>query len=80
MIDKKIFTQSYFSKYHSFREHTRGNYPWFIYGNDRNITKLVRITKYLKENGFATSYLADYCMRDNTRTLHNLTIDEANDH
>ena len=69
-----------FFKYHSFKEHTRGNYPRLIYGNDRNTTKLVRITKYLKENGYITSYSGDYCIRDNTRTHHNLTIDEVDDH
>ena len=69
-----------FFKYHSFREHTRGNYPRLIYGNERNTTKLVRITKYLKENGYITSYSADCCMRDNTRIYHNLTIDEVDDH
>ena len=69
-----------FFKYHSFLEHTRGNYPRLIYGNERNKTKLVRITKYLKENGYITSYSADRCMRDDTRTYHNLTIDEVDDH
>ena len=69
-----------FFKYHSFQEHTRGNYPRLIYGSDRNITKIVRITKYLKENGFITSYAGDTCMRDNTRTLHNLTNNEIDDH
>ena len=69
-----------FFKYHSFKEHTRGNYPRLIYGSERNNTKIVRITKYLKENGFITSYAGDTCMRDNTRTLHNLTIDEVDDH
>ena len=69
-----------FFKYHSFKDYTRDNYPRLFYGNDRNKTKLVRITKYLKENGFITNYSADYCMRDNTRTLHNLTIDEVDDH
>ena len=68
-----------FFKYHSFTEHTRGNYPRLIYGNDRNTTKLVRITKYLKENGFITSYSGDECMRDNTRTLYKLIIDEVDD-
>ena len=68
-----------FFKNHSFTDHTRGNYPRLIYGNDRNTTKLVRITKYLKENGFITSYSGDECMRDNTRTLYKLIIDEVDD-
>ena len=61
-------------------KHARGNYPMLIYGNYRNNAKLVRITKYLKENGYITSYSSDYFRRDNTRTLHNLTIDEVDDH
>ena len=69
-----------FFKYHSFIHHTRGNYPQLIYGNYRNNTKLVRITKYLKENGFITSYSGDCCMRDNIRTYHNLTFEEVDDH
>ena len=69
-----------FFKYHSFQEHTRGNYPRLIYGSERTNKKIVRITKYLKENGFITSYAGDTCMRDNTRTLHNLTINEVDDH
>jgi hypothetical protein len=69
-----------FFKYHSFQEHTRGNYPRLIYGSERTNKKIVRITKYLKENGFITSYAGDTCNRDNTRTLHNLTINEVDDH
>ena len=81
---EKYPTENYhsfqFFKYHSFMEHTRGNYPRLFYGKERNNTILVRITKYLKENGYITSYSGDLCMRDNTRTLHNLTIDEVEDH
>jgi hypothetical protein len=44
---------------------------------NRNI---VRITKYLKENGYITCYSSDYCDKDNTRTLHNLTNEEIYDH
>ena len=69
-----------FFKYHSFKEHTRGNYPRLIYGNKRTNKVIVRITKYLKENGYITSYSGDLCERDNTRTLHNLTTNEVDDH
>ena len=69
-----------FFKYHSFKEHTRGNYPLLIYGSERTNKKLIRITKYLKENGFITSYAGDTCFRDNIRTFHNLTISEIDDH
>ena len=77
---KENFHSFQFFKYHSFKDYTHGNYPPLFYGNERNNTKLVRITKYLKENGYITNYSADYCMRDNTRTLHNITIDELDDH
>jgi hypothetical protein len=69
-----------FFKYHSFKDYTRDNYPRLFYGDERNKTKIVRITKYLKENGFITNYCSDICERDNIRTLHNLTIDEVDDH
>ena len=68
-----------FFKYHSFIYHTTGNYPRLIYGEMYGKNK-IRITKYLKENGFITSYASDYCNRDNTRTFHNLTISEVDDH
>ena len=76
----ETFHSFQFFKYHSFKDYTRDNYPRLFYGNDRNKTKFVRITKYLKENGFITSYSSDVCERDNIRTLHNLTIDEIDDH
>jgi hypothetical protein len=69
-----------FFKYHSFKEHTRGNFPRLFYGNKREAKNLVRITKYLKENGYITSLACDICQRDNTRTLHNLTNEESYDH
>ncbi len=82
--NKKYPSENYhsfqFFKYHSFMEHTRGNYPLLIYGSKRTNKIIVRITKYLKENGYITSYAGDTCKRDNTRTLHNLTINEVDDH
>ena len=35
---------------------------------------------YLKENGFITGYLGDYCDKDNIRTFHNYKLEEAYDH
>ena len=69
-----------FFKYHTFNYHTSGNFPKLFYGNDRHTKVIVRITKYLKENGYITSFASDLCQKDNTRTLHNLTADELYDH
>ncbi len=82
--NKKFPTETFhsfqFFKYHSFKEHTRGNFPRLFYGNKRETKNIIRITKYLKENGFITSFACDICQRDNTRTLHNLTSEESYDH
>ena len=69
-----------FFKYHTFKYHTTGNFPKLFFGNDRKTKDLVRISKYLKENGYVTCYAADYCQKDNTRTYHNLTKEELYDH
>ena len=68
-----------FFKYHSFRYCTTYNFPLLLYGRVRN-RNIVKITKYLKENGYITGYSNDACNKDNTRTLHNLTIEEVYDH
>ena len=68
-----------FFKYHSFKYHTRANYPILYYGNKRN-KNITLITKYLKENGFITCYCNDYCMKDNVKTFHNLSLSETYDH
>ena len=69
-----------FFKYHAFRYHTSGNFPRLFYGNEIRKRSLVRINKYFKENGYVTSYATDDCQKDNTRTFHNLTMDELYDH
>jgi hypothetical protein len=69
-----------FFKYHAFKEHTRGNFPRIFYGNKREIKNISRITKYLKENGYITSFSSDICIGDNTRILHNSSIEESYDH
>jgi len=68
-----------FFKYQSFFLHTPYNYPILFYGRTRN-RSIVLITKHLKENGYVTCYSCDICGKDNTRTLHNLTTEEAYDH
>ena len=69
-----------FFKYHSHKGYTGGNYPRLFYGNSREAKNIVRITKYLKENGYITSYATDLCQKDNCDTRHNLTKEELYDH
>ena len=69
-----------FFKYHSFIGYTRENYPRLFYGNTTRNRSIVLITKYLKKNGYITSYSSDNCNKDNTRTFHNMTFEEAYDH
>ena len=69
-----------FFKYHSFRDYTLGNFPPLFYGNTVKAKHFVRITKYLKENGYITGYASDSCKKDGTRTYHNLTKEELYDH
>ena len=76
---KENFHSFQFFKYHSFEGYTIGNFPQLFYGNDAKSKELVRITKYLKENGYITGYSTDQCQKDNTRTKHNLTKEELYD-
>jgi hypothetical protein len=68
-----------FFKYYTFKFCTSYNFPLLFYGRARN-RNIVKITKYLKENGYITGYSSDTCYKDNTRTLHNLTNEEIYDH
>ena len=83
-FNKKYPSENYhsfqFFKYHSFKYFTQGNYPLIYYGRTREEKNFFLITKYLKENGYITSYASDFCAKDNIRTLHNLTEEEAYDH
>ena len=69
-----------FFKYHAHEAYTAGNFPKIFYGNRMNAKHYVRITKYLKENGYLTGYSNDVCQKDNSRTKHNLSKDELYDH
>ena len=70
-----------FFKYHSFLGYTPENFPKLFYGNDQRYAKdFVRITRYLRQNGYVTSYATDYCQKDNGRTTHNLSKDQLYDH
>ena len=48
------------------------NIPLF-YGNTANAKDFIRITKYLKENGYITGFAKDYCLKDCTRSYYNFT-------
>ena len=76
----ETFHSFQFFKYHSFLHHTSDNFPRLFYGKPKEAKNIVLITKYLKENGYITSYSSDVCQRDDTRTFHNLTAEESYDH
>jgi hypothetical protein len=72
-----------FFKYHSFRAYTRYNYMQIFYGNAFGKVsgkKIVRITKYCKQNGYITGYINDMCLREPTHTEHNMNYEEIADH
>ena len=68
-----------FFKYHAFLGHTANNYPKIFYGNNRG-KNIIRITKYLKENGYVTGLASDSCQRDLIRTNHIMKFEEVCDH
>jgi hypothetical protein len=68
-----------FFKYHSFNSYTRYNYPKIIYGNTGG-KSMLRITKYLKENGYITGFINDMCLREPTKVEHNMSFKEISDH
>ena len=72
-----------FFKYHSFKAYTRYNYMQIFYGNafgKISSNKIVRITKYCKQNGYITGYINDMCLREPTNTGHNMNYEEIADH
>ena len=68
-----------FFKYHSFLFYTYGNYPKLFYGKDKS-ENMIRITKYLKENGFITAFSNDMCLRDSCLLPHDMSKEEICDH
>jgi hypothetical protein len=68
-----------FLKFHSFRFHTRGNYPKMFYGCKKG-SNIVRITKYLKINGYVTGFSNDFCQLDSCYLPHNMSQEEISDH
>ena len=67
-----------FFKYHAFNYYTRFNYPPIFYGKVEG--KLERNIKFLKENGYVTSTVNDFCHIEPTDTRHNMTYEEIPDH
>jgi len=76
---KENYHSFQFFKYHSHQFYTAGNYPILFYGNHRNESNKY-ITLYLKRNGYMTSYTADTCYNDFTRSFHNFSFADIYDH
>lgn len=76
---KEKYHSFQFFKYHAFLGHTANNYPKIFYGDNRG-KNIVRITKYLKENGYITGLTSDSCQRDLIRTEHIMKLEEVCDH
>ena len=68
-----------FFKYFAFFNCTFGNYPKIFYGKD-NSSHMIRITKYLKENGYITTFSNDLCLRDSCYISRTMKIDEICDY
>ena len=68
-----------FMKYHSFKYNTGGNYPKMFYGHNRG-EKMVRITKYLKQNGYVTAFSNDICNLDSCYLSREMSQEEIADH
>ena len=68
-----------FMKYHSFKYNTGGNYPKMFYGHNRG-EKMIRITKYLKQNGYVTAFSNDLCNLDSCNLQRNMSLEEIADH
>ena len=68
-----------FFKYISFYNNTLGNYLKIFYGKD-NSSHMIRITKYLKENGYITAFSNDLCLRDSCYMAHAMDKEEICDH
>ena len=69
-----------FFRYHAHEGYTSGNFPIIFYGNRKNAQDFVRISKYLKENGYITAYTTDTCLKDNTRMKRVLLKEDLYDH
>ena len=69
-----------FFKYHAFQGYTQGNFPFIFYGRDKKAPRKILITKYLRNIGYITSNVNDYCNKEGTRSYHNFAIEEVYAH
>ena len=69
-----------FFKYYAFEKFTSNNWPLLFYGQKKENKNKNLYTKFFKENGYIISSANDFCDKENTRTLHNLTLAETFDH
>ena len=76
----EIFHSFQFFKYHSFIGYTFKNYPFLFYGQKSENKNKHLITKFLKNSGYITCNVHDYCEIDNTRTYQNFSFEEIFDH
>ena len=76
----EIYHGFQFFKYHSFHDYTTGNYPLLFYGQKKENSKKIVITKFIKENGYITCNINDYCVLEPTHTFKDFTEDEVFDH
>lgn len=68
-----------FFKYYSHKYFTIGNYPILFFGKHKNKVNHY-INLFLKKNGYITSFCADTCYYDFTRTYHNFSFNDIYDH
>ena len=76
----ETFHSFQFFKYYAHEGYTARNFPILFYGNSQRSKDFVRITRYLKENGYITSYTTDVCLKDNSRLGRLLTKESLADH
>ena len=83
-FNKKYVSENFhsfqFFKYHSFKGYTSVNYPFLFYGQKKENKNKNLLTKFLKNNGYITCNVHDYCDIENTNTYNNYTSDEVYDH
>jgi len=79
LFPKEKYHSFQFLKYHSFKLHTRANYPKMFYGHNMEVN-MTRITKHLKKNGYITAFSIDMCNLDSCYLPHDMSEEEISDH
>ena len=80
-----FYNYSYSSYFHDHGAFNLISFIMELWANKEKNSKIkekhfVRITKYLKENGYINGYASDSCKKDGTGIYHNLTKEELYDH